>query len=343
LRGVVGAALSLQTAAPKRREVVVGKRRVKVVDIHGHFVAPEELDVVKNTKLAPNISNNLNGPLVLGPARLQFMDQQGIDIQALSHQGAWWYEADRELARQIIRVQNEQLARWCKAHPDRFAGLASVALQYPEMAAEQLDEAVKKLGLRGVGISGHAGGEVPSSPKYDPFWTKVQELDVLVFVHPQGADNIIKEGALRGRGDLGNIIGNPLETTFFLSRLIVDGTLDRFPGVKICGAHAGGYLASYLGRMDVACGVRENANCVNKKRPREYFKNQILVDSMIFSEEGLRHLVAEMGVSQIVYGTDIPYNWPATVDLILRASFLKDAEKEAILGGNLIKLLKIAA
>jgi aminocarboxymuconate-semialdehyde decarboxylase len=211
------------------------------------------------------------------------------------------------------------------------------------MAAEQLEGAVKKLNLRGVGIAGHAGGEVPSTPKYDPFWAKVQELGVLVFVHPGGADNIIKDGALRGRGDLGNIIGNPLETTFFLSRLIFDGTLDRFPNVKICGAHAGGYLPSYLGRTDVACDVRDNANCANKKHPHEYFRQQILVDSMIFSEEGLRHLVAELGVSQIVYGTDTPYNWPSPVDLILQASFLKDTEKEAILGGNLVQLLRITS
>src|SRR5215467_14174111 len=339
LKGLVGATVSLQAVPAKRREVSIGKRRVKIVDVHGHFAAPEELDVIKNTNLARFVSSN--GPLVLGPARLQFMDQQGIDVQVLSHQGGWWYEADRDLASRIIKVQNERLAAWCNAHSDRFVGLASVALQHPEMAAEQLDEAVKKLGLRGVGIAGHAGGEVPSSAKYDPFWTKVQELGVLVFVHPGGADNIIKEGALNGRGDLGNIIGNPLETTFFLSRLILDGTLDRFPGVKICGAHAGGYLPSYLGRLDVACDVRDNANCANKKHPREYFKQQILVDSMIFSDEGLRHLIAEVGAGQIVYGTDTPYNWPAPVDLILQAAYLKDAEKEAILGGNLMKLLRI--
>jgi len=344
LKSVAGATFSLQAASPsKRREVLVGRRRVKVVDVHGHFVAPEELELVKSTNLERNISNNLNGPLVLGPGRLQVLDQLGIDVQVLSHQGGWWYEADRDLAAKIIKVQNEQLAAWCSAHRDRFVGLASVSLQYPEMAAEQLEGAVKKLDLRGVGIAGHAGGEVPSTPKYDPFWAKVQELGVLVFVHPGGADNIIKDGALRGRGDLGNIIGNPLETTFFLSRLIFDGTLDRFPNVKICGAHAGGYLPSYLGRTDVACDVRDNANCANKKHPHEYFRQQILVDSMIFSEEGLRHLVAELGVSQIVYGTDTPYNWPSPVDLILQASFLKDTEKEAILGGNLVQLLRITS
>jgi aminocarboxymuconate-semialdehyde decarboxylase len=170
-----------------------------------------------------------------------------------------------------------------------------------------------------------------------------QELGAFVFVHPAGgAENVVARGALGGRGDLANIIGNPLETTVFLTRLIFEGTLDRFPRLKICGAHAGGYLPSYLGRTDVACDVRPGANCVNKKRPREYFKDQLMVDSMIFSEEGLRHLIAEVGAGQVVYGTDMPYNWPVTVDLILNSSFLSNADKEAILGGTLAKLLRVS-
>jgi aminocarboxymuconate-semialdehyde decarboxylase len=337
------AGMFFQGPVPARRQVSVGNRRIKVIDVHGHFIIPEEMDAVRGTDLERNISSNLNGPLVMGQQRLRVMDEQGIDIQVLSHQGAWWYAAEPDLARRIVKIQNEKLAEWCAAHPDRFVGLASVSVQHPELAAQQLDEAVKKMGLRGVGISGHANNEVPSTPKYDPFWAKVQELGVLVFTHPSGSENVIRQGAFNGRGDLGNIIGNPLETTVFLSRMIFDGALDRFPGLKICGAHAGGFLPSYLGRTDVACDVRDNAMCLNKKHPREYFKQQILVDSMIFSEEGLRHLVAELGVGQVVYGTDIPYNWPVTVDLILRASFLKDSEKEAILSGNLLKLLKLPA
>jgi aminocarboxymuconate-semialdehyde decarboxylase len=94
-------------------------------------------------------------------------------------------------------------------------------------------------------------------------------------------------------------------------------------------------------RTEVACDVRNNANCANKKRPREYLRSQILADTMVFSDEGLRHLVAEMGASQIVYGTDVPFNWPLTLDLVLKASFLSDADKTAILSGNLMRLLRI--
>jgi aminocarboxymuconate-semialdehyde decarboxylase len=164
---------------------------------------------------------------------------------------------------------------------------------------------------------------------------------VPVFMHPGGAENVVCEGALDGAGDLGNVIGNPLETTVFLSRMIFEATLDRFPRLKIAAAHGGGYLPSYLGRSEVACEYRNNANCANSKRPSEYLKSQILVDSMVFSDEGLRHLVAECGPSQVVYGSDLPFGWPDTIDLIVDADFLTDDEKRAILGGNLATLLRI--
>ncbi len=330
-----------QTTPATRREVFVGNRRVKVVDVHCHCVVPEVAEVVKGTPLEG--AGRGGGGNVLGPQRLEFMDRQGVDVEALSINGYWWYAADRDLARRIVQVQNETLARWVAAHPDRFVALASVALQYPDLAAEQLEHAVTQLGLRGVSIGGHVKTQDLSLAMFDPFWAKAAELGVLVLMHPQGADNVLRDGALKGRGDLGNIIGNPLETAVFLSRLIFDGTLDKFPGLKILGPHAGGYLPSYLGRTDVACEVRSNANCANKRRPRDYFKREIFIDTMVFSEEGLRHLVAEVGVSQIVYGTDVPFNWPATVDLVLNAPFLSDADKAAILGGNAAKLLRITA
>jgi aminocarboxymuconate-semialdehyde decarboxylase len=337
--GFSGYARNTQASAQQRRQVSIGRRRIHVIDIHAHCIIPVE-HLLTGTPLAGSGGGTAPGTL-LGPDRLQTMDRQGVDMQALSINFYWWYAADRDLARKIVSAQNEGLAKWVETHPDRFVALASVALQHPDLAAEQLEDGVKRLGLRGASVGGHVNGEDLSLPKYDPFWAKAAELGAVVFMHPGGADNIIKEGALRGRGDLGNIIGNPLETTYFLSRLIFDGTLDKFPGLRVCAAHAGGYLPSYLGRTEVACKVRSNANCANKKKPSEYLKSQIFIDTMIFSEEGLRHLVAEVGVGQIVYGTDTPFNWPATVDLVLNAPFLSDADKEAILSRNLMKLLRI--
>jgi aminocarboxymuconate-semialdehyde decarboxylase len=334
-RGATGAAFQAQLP---RRQVTIGGRRIRVIDVHAHCVIPVA-DIVTGTPLAK--MGGGGGGDILGPQRLQVMDRQGVDVQALSMNGYWRYAADRDLAARIVRAQNEGLATWVATHPDRFVGLASVALQHPDLAAEQFQDGVKRLGLRGVSIGGHVNGEDVSLPKYDPFWAKAAELGALVFMHPGGAGNIVKEGAFSGRGDLGNIIGNPLETTYFLSRLIFDGTFDKFPGLRVCGAHAGGYLPSYFGRTEAACTVRSNANCANRRKPSEYLRSQILADTMVFSEEGLRHLVAEMGVAQVVYGTDVPFTWPVTVDLVLNAPFLNDADKEAILSGNLLKLLRL--
>src|SRR3970282_2002477 len=120
--------------------------------------------------------------------------------------------------------------------------------------AEQLAAAVKKLGRRGAAIGGSVEGQELSDRKFDPFWAKAEELGVLLFMHPQPAPGTTQNPRLGGRGGLGNTIGNPLETTVFLSHLIFEGTLDRFPGLRICAAHAGGYLASYRGRSDDLCG-----------------------------------------------------------------------------------------
>jgi aminocarboxymuconate-semialdehyde decarboxylase len=340
--GIAGTAFQASQAAPaKRREVFVGGKRVKVVDMHAHCVIPEVGDVVKDTPLASNGGNRARGPNVMGPERLKSLDDRGIDVQVLSINGFWFYAADRELATKIVKLQDEKLSEWCKAHSDRYVALSSVALQFPDLAAEQLQHAVKELGARGAAIGGHVMGEDLSGPRFDPFWAKAQELGVIVFMHPQAAENVVKPDGLKGKGDLGNIIGNPLETAVFLARMMFDGTLDRFPGLKICAAHGGGYMPSYLGRFEVACQVRNNANCANKKHPSEYLKSQILVDSIVVSEEGLRHLVAEVGAGQVVFGTDEPFNWPTNVDTILNASFLSEAEKESILGGTLVKLLRL--
>ena len=223
----------------------------------------------------------------------------------------------RDVAEALIKLQNEKLAELCAAQPDRFVAFASVALQYPDLAAEQLDDAVKKLGLRGAAIGGSVNGEELADPKFHPFWKKAEELGCLVFIHPQATPDLEKR--LKGNGGLINVIGNPLETTIALSHLIFEGTLDRFPGLKICAAHGGGYLPSYAARSDPGCPTfpdRCNA-VILKKKPTEYLR-QLYFDSLIFTPEALRHLVGQVGASQIVIGTDYPFPWTKTsVDHIL--------------------------
>ena len=94
----------------------------------------------------------------------------------------------------------------------------------------------------GFAAGGSVDGEELSDPKFHPFWAKAEQLGVLIFIHPQGTTELSASGRLKGNGVLDNVIGNPLETTIALSHLIFEGTLDNYPGLKICAAHAGGYL-----------------------------------------------------------------------------------------------------
>jgi aminocarboxymuconate-semialdehyde decarboxylase len=312
--------------------VTVGGVRVKTIDVHAHVIVPEAVALLGGKP-------NPNDASVMAQPRFDRMDKWGTDMQALSINPNW-YAAERDVVTQAIKVQNEALAGLCAKYPDRFVAFASVALQFPELAAEQLEEGVKKYKLRGAAIGGHVNNDELSAPKFDPFWKKAEELGCLIFMHPQGIPEVSKR--LAGAGGLTNVIGNPLETTIFLSHLIFDGTLDRFPGLKICSAHAGGYLPSYIGRSDYGCN-RFPEQCKGMKKQAHEYLRQLYFDSMVFTPEGLRHLVAECGVSQIMIGTDYPFPWSETaVDHVLNTPGLSDDDKRAILGGNAARLLKIA-
>jgi aminocarboxymuconate-semialdehyde decarboxylase len=332
----------------KHKPVMVGNRRVKTVDVHCHVSVPEATDLLKGTKierrLGAGIARGGYDDAGLTPARIQIMDEMGIDVQAVSI-NSFWYSADEDLAGKLIDLQNQKLGEMCAAHPDRFVAFASVALQFPELAARQLEVGMKKYGLRGVAIGGSCKGKELSSPEFDPFWAKAEELQSLIFLHPQ--DSTIATGIrnrVLGNGVLNNVIGNPLETTICLSHLIMEGTFDKFPNLKICAAHGGGFLPSYDGRLDQGCRVFP-AECTKKlqKQPSEYLK-QIYVDTIVFNPEALRHLIAVVGAGQIGLGTDYPFPWAYTpVDDVLTQPGLSDAERIAILGGTMCKLLKIPA
>ena len=321
----------------KRREVTVAGRRARVIDVHAHCTIPEAhalLGLDPGSPFGPGLEE-------VGARRIGEMDEQGIDMEVLSINPAW-YEAERDLAAKVVTIQNEKLAEFRGMYPDRFAAFASLALQFPDLAIQQLEHAFKKLGLRGAAIGGSVAGVDFSDPKFHPVWAKAEELGAVLFIHPQSTPQLA--GRFKGNGWLSNTIGNPLDTTIALEHLIFEGTLDRFPGLKICAAHGGGYLPSYAPRMDHSCRVNPagcNPNIVLKKKPTEYLKT-LYFDSLVFTPEALRHIVAEVGSSQIVVGTDHPYPWhQQAVDHVLETPSLSDAEKVAILGGNAAALLGI--
>jgi aminocarboxymuconate-semialdehyde decarboxylase len=324
--------------AAKRREVKIKGKRVRTIDVHAHCLIP-----AASKLLGDDAYNHHTGGIVCEgqdlATRLRAMDAQGLDMEALSI-NPFWYRADRDTAAEVVLLNNEGLVEICAKNPDRFVAFASVALQFPDLAVQQLEHAVKKLGLRGAAVGASVGDDEFADPKFHPFWRKCEELDVLVFLHPQGTPDLARR--LKGNGVLENVIGNPLDTTIALSHLIFEGTLDLFPKLKICSAHGGGYLASYMDRSDHGCLTFPH-RCTRKlkKRPTEYLK-KLYYDALIFTPEALRHLAANVGSSQIMLGTDYPYPWEdKAVDHILKTPGLSDKERIAILGGTAAKLLRI--
>jgi aminocarboxymuconate-semialdehyde decarboxylase len=338
--GLEAAAQSTRPAGAARRLVRVKGKRIKTVDVHAHCAIPKASALLRR----PGAPAPADGPLTLEGQtladRLAVMDTQGIDVSVLSINPNW-YDRDRDLAAQVIDVQNEGLAEFCASHADRFAAFASVALQFPDLAAQQIERGMKTMGFRGAAIGGSVAGSELADPKFHPFWAKAEELGAVVFIHPQGSGTAAFTDRLKGNGMLGNVIGNPLETTIALSHLIFEGTLDQFPGLKIVAAHGGGFLPSYMSRSDHGC-VTFPAQCkpgVPKLHPTEYVK-RMYYDSLVFTPEALRHLVAEVGANHIMMGTDYPFPWVSTpVDHVIDTAPLSDAQREEILGGTAVKLL----
>jgi len=323
-----------------RLPVTVNGKQVKTVDVHAHCRFHEAVALMGGdavTGLGTLVKGDQEQYIVIED-RLRTMDAMVIDMEVLSI-NPFWYRKDRDTASKIVDIQNEKLAQLCAAHPDRFAAYASLALQFPDLAVKQLETAMKQQGLRGAAIGASVGDDDFSDPKFHPVWAKAEELGAVLFIHPLGTPELAKR--LKGNGWLANTVGNPLATTIALQHLIFEGTLDRFPNLKIIAAHGGGYLPSYAARDDHACFVSPpncNPEIKLRKQPSEYL-NQLYFDSLVFTPEALRHLVAQVGASQIVIGTDCPIPWEEhPVDVIFATSTLSDAEKIGILGGNAARL-----
>jgi predicted TIM-barrel fold metal-dependent hydrolase len=232
-------------------------------------------------------------------------------------------------------VTNEAVAGFCARQPGRLLPVGTVALQHPELAAEQLRHAVTALGLRGVQISTAAApGMELDDPRLAEFWAAAEDLNAAVLIHPWGCTL----GSRLNAYYLFNTVGNPVETALALSRIIFSGLLERHPGLKIWSAHGGGYLPSYIVRADYAWSAREDARTT--QRPPSELLRRTFTDSLVYTPEQLRHLVAVMGPGQVTLGSDYPFDMGVDdpVDR-LAAAGLDDATVTAIRGGNAARLL----
>jgi aminocarboxymuconate-semialdehyde decarboxylase len=348
---------SLGTRVGQAQEKPVVKKAL-TVDIHCHIVTPEAEPLVRDLltpdkdpflRFSTAETQQINRqqftallPKLTNPEeRLKDMDRMGIAIQAISPgPNQYYYWTDAELGAKLARMQNDRVAEVVRTHPDRFVGMGTLPLQDTEKAVQELERVVQELGFQAVEISSNVAGKDFDDPRFERFWAKVQELDVLVFVHPIGFTDAerLKDYYLN------NIIGQPLEEAVFVSRLIFGGVLERYPNLKIVIGHGGGYLPFYPGRMDHAYKVRPESKHNISRPPSEYLK-KLYFDSIVYQASSLENLVRVAGSDHVLLGTDYPFDMGETdpVGLINKLKSVSQAEKENILGGNAMRLLKIKA
>jgi aminocarboxymuconate-semialdehyde decarboxylase len=273
--------------------------------------------------------------------RLKDMDRMGIDIQAVSpapNQTYYW--TDPGQGAELARMVNERIANVVARHPDRFVGLGTVPLQDPDLAVSELTYLVKKLGMRGVEVNPSVNGMDLSDGRLalEKFFAKVQELDVIIFMHPIG----FTQGERLLDHYFNNVIGNPLETTVAASHLIFDGVMERHPKLKVVLPHAGGYLAHYWARMDHAWRARPDCRTAIRKKPSSYLE-KFYFDTITFDRGMLEQEVARFGADHVLLGTDYPYDMGVDdpVGFIDGAKKLSKKDKQQIMGGNAARLLGI--
>jgi aminocarboxymuconate-semialdehyde decarboxylase len=269
--------------------------------------------------------------------RMRDFAQMGLDAQVISPApGLCHYTVPPDIGVKVARMVNEGIAEIMAQDQARIpAAMGSVPLGAGgAAAAEELDHAMTKLGLKGVEVLAHVGDKELSDPEFEPFWAKVEALGAVVFIHPSG----FTEPRRFTRHYFNNVIGNPLDTTMALHHLIFDGVLERYPNLKIIAAHGGGFLPAYSGRIDHAWGARSDSHAGLPKPPSTYLK-KFYLDTIVFTPHQLEALVALFGVEKILLGTDYPYDM-ADYDPIehIMSAKLGAEDQAAICGGNARKL-----
>jgi aminocarboxymuconate-semialdehyde decarboxylase len=328
------------------------KGKSLVVDLHCHLESPRAAKLMSDPKYRPFALGNeltrevnrkqmadIRPQMESVERRLADMDKMGVDVQAVSSAPYFYfYNAEPELGRQSAQLVNDDIAALCARHPDRFVGLGTLPLQNTEMAIAELERCVTELGLRGIEIGTNVEGEELSSPRLAPLWARLEELDVVVFMHPSGLTH--PQRLLDHY--LANIVGNPLESMLAVSHLIFDGVLERHGGLKLVIAHGGGFLPAYAGRQDHAWRAREDVRIGVPKPPGDYLK-RLYFDTMVFEADQLAFLIKKYGADHIVLGTDYPYDMGdyAPLDLVGKVEGLSAADKAAVIGGTAARLLKL--
>jgi aminocarboxymuconate-semialdehyde decarboxylase len=329
---------------------------MKAIDIHHHYV-PKQLieETEKHGKTLGVTATEEKGswalsfggskPHRLQPAifdvenRIQTMDQGQVGLATLeANTNSLGYRLSGAQGEAWCNLYNDCTHELAKARSDRFIGMAVVPLQDVARAAKVLDHAITDLKFRGAFIGTNVNGQYYHIKDFDPFWAKAQELDVLIVMHPEhiaGAERMTEFG-------LNAVCGNPADSTLSLGYMLYSGLFDRFPNLKICALHGGGFLPFHLGRFNKEFETGRKTRPAQAKHAPSFYLKNLYFDTLVYDVDTLEYLQAKVGSDRLMLGTDYPYtlgDWMAVEKV--QALKCSVAEKDAILAGNARRLLKL--
>jgi aminocarboxymuconate-semialdehyde decarboxylase len=327
----------------------------RAIDIHAHYFPEAYLATLEQRGPAFGITVDRSDPagpaIASGPAlggvlrreffdleaRLREMNRTKVAVHALSLTFPMVDWADPDLGVELARVVNDALSAAHGTHPDRFVGLATLPMQDPKRAVEEVDRAARLPGIRGVYLATNINGRDLDDPAFAPVWERIAARRLPAFLHPM---NVI--GAQRlAPYYLGNLLGNPFDTAVAAARLIFGGVLDRFPTLSVCLPHAGGALPYLIGRLDRGQRVRPELR--HMKRPPAAYLRRFTYDTISHAPASLGYLVQLVGADRVMLGSDYCFDLGVErpVDVLTRLAGLSRADRAKILSGNADKLLKL--
>jgi len=328
--------------------------RALAVDIHAHVYPEPYLALIdkEGERFGVRLNrDNPRGPVIhargapTAPLKPQFydlelrrkeMNRQGVRVHALSLTTPMVYWADGDLGLRLARAVNDAMAQAHTAFPDRFVGLATLPMQEPKLALDELDRAARLPGIRGVYLGTNVLGRELSDPDFLPVYERMDALRLPLFLHP-----VVVIGAERlAPYYLGNLLGNPFDSAVAAAHLIFGGVLDRWRRLTVCLPHAGGAFPYLVGRLSRGWKVR--SECKHLKRPPSAYLRRFTYDTVSHSAEALRYLIGLVGADRVMLGSDYCFDmgYERPVEVITRLRGLSRSDQARILGGNAIRLLR---
>jgi len=327
---------------------------VRTIDTHTHVLTRETAMLLTKAGVkvtitpddADNAALDVSGvvyrPFPTGgfdiARRVRDMDAMGVDVQVLSATPqTYLYNQDASLGAAAAAIQNDQIAKLVKENPQRFMGIATLPMQAPEKAADELRRAMTRLGLRGTMFASNIMGKNLDDPGFEPIWATAEELGAFVFIHPNNV-----AGADRMKSYyLNNLIGNPLDTTIGAACLYFGGVMDRHPKLTVVLAHGGGFTPYQAARWEHGWQVRPEPKKNIARQPVNIAK-RFYYDTILHSAPVLEFMIGRVGADRVMLGSDYPYDM-GMMDCVQHVRSLKisDADKAGILSGRAQSLLAV--